>query len=230
MTPEPGEAPLHPVLRHARAAFVAFHVLAVLTVAVPSVGSGLNRSAWRTATVQDEFRTWTTRLNGWGVKVTPQRLEDVLWDFAVAYEGGRRKVLTPMLPYLRYTGTAQSWRMFVAPHRYPGRLLVEVDQGEGWEPIYRARSPDLTWRRGWFDHDRTRAAVFRYAWRHYRRHRRAFAEWVTRKAALDYPDATRVRVSFERYRTLSPEQVRAGETPNVKRELAVVHPVSTVAP
>ena len=195
------------------------HLFAITAMALPSVGGGMSRAAWRTPTVQAEFQLWTSRVNGWGIDITAAELEDNLWNFAVAYEDGRRKILEPLFPYFRYTGSWQSWRMFVAPHRYPGRLEIEIDTGQGWQPVYVARSSEHSWLRPWFDHDRSRAAIFRYAWPHFRRARKEFTDWVAVQAARDFPEAKRVRTSFVRYRTRSPEEVRSGTPAKEEREL-----------
>jgi len=211
---------------HLRAVLVVLHVSVLTFQALPSVGGGLSRQAWRTPTVQGEFRAWSARLQRLGFDVSLSELEDQMWDFAVAYEQGRRTVLRPFRPDLEYSGTYQSWRMLVAPHRFPGRLHIDVDRGEGWQPLYVARSDEHGWRRGWLDHDRFRAAIFRYAWKHYRRSRTQFTEWIADRVAEDFPDAERVRVSFMRFRTPSPEEVRSGAPVEEERELINVRRVN----
>jgi hypothetical protein len=213
---------LNSVVRHGLAVFVALHLFAVTFCALPSVGSGMNRSAWRQPTVQGEFRAWTERFGALGIEITVPVLEQRLWDFATGYEVVREKILAPFQPYFRYCGTWQSWKMFVAPHRYPGRLEIEVDRGEGWEPVYVARSAEHDWMAPWLDHDRFRSATFRYAWDHYRAARNQFVDWVARHAAVDFPDARRVKVFFVRYRTRSPEEVKAGTPAAEKRELTLI--------
>lgn len=204
---------------HGIAAFVAFHLLAVTLHAMPSAGGGLNRSAWRDPTVQGEFATWAGRLTALGFPITTAELDERLWAFANGFEGARGWVLAPFQPYYRYAGTWQSWRMFVAPHRYPGRLEIRVDRGGGFEPLYVARSDTYDWRSRWFDHDRMRASVFRYSWRHYKASRREFTDWVAAQVAADHPDVQRVEVGFVRYRTRSPDEVRAGVAAEETREL-----------
>ena len=61
-SPEPGK------MAHLRAAFVAFHVVAILTLALPSAGAGMGRSAWKDPTVQAEFRAWADRFRFLGVE------------------------------------------------------------------------------------------------------------------------------------------------------------------
>jgi hypothetical protein len=207
---------------HARALFVAEHVFAITAMATPSPGVGLNRKAWKDPTVQGKFSAWTTRLNGLGVDVAEPELEDFLWTFANGYEDARDTVLDPFTPYFRYTGAWQSWKMFVAPHRFPARLEIEVDRGNGFEPLFVERSPTATWRRSWFDHDRMRAAVFRYGWAHYRTARSQFADWVDRQVRADFDDVRQVRVSFVKYRTPSPAETRAGIRAEESRDLVEV--------
>ncbi len=205
---------------HLRALFVVFHVLAITLVAVPSVGSsGLNRSAWKQATVQGEFRAWSARLGGMGLEISPSELEERGWAFANAFEGGRRLVLAPFQPYYKYCGTWQSWKMFVAPHRFPTRTEIAVDRGDGFEVVYLARDPALDWHAAWFDHDRFRSTLFRMGWPHFKQPRKHLMDFVAKQAAHDFPDAHRVRVSFLRSETPTPQQTAAGFRPAVTREL-----------
>jgi hypothetical protein len=207
------------VLRNGLAAFVALHLFAVTLCALPSVGAGMSRVAWKQPTVQGEFQAWTERLNGWGLRLTEPELEDRLWTFASGYETVRGYVLAPFQPYLEYCGTWQSWKMFVAPHRFPERLEIEVDRGSGWEPVYVARSREHAWMASWLDHDRFRAALFRYAWEQYGKPRKEFATWVAKQAATAFPDAHQVRVSFVRHKSPSPAEVRSGAPVEEQREL-----------
>jgi hypothetical protein len=209
---------------HARALFVALHLLAITAMAMPSAGLGLNRRAWKDPTVQGEFAAWTERLGGWGIDLTVPELEDLLWGCASGYEEVRDAVLEPFQPYFRHTGTWQSWKMFVAPHRYPSRLEIEVDRGNGFEPVFVERSATAEWMRPWFDHDRMRSAVFRYGWAHYRTSRGVFADWVYERALDDFDDVRAVRVVFVKYRTPSPADVRAGVPAEENRDLAEVRP------
>ncbi|MCA9572454.1 MAG: hypothetical protein KC656_31660 [Myxococcales bacterium] len=110
--------------------------------------------------------------------------------------------------------------MFVAPHVHPARLRVEVEDASGWHAVYEARSDEATWRRAFFDHFRMRSVTFRYAWPPFRKPYDAFAAWLADRAADDFPDATRVRVSYTKRRSPSPEEVRAGTRPEGRTILA----------
>lgn len=198
---------------HARAALISLHLLALGLLAFPSPSGGMSRSSWADPTVQAEFAAWRQRLAGLGVELSAQEFEDELWEVASAYMKARSAVLEPMQPYHDWFGTWQSWRMFVAPQRFPARLHVDVRLAEGqeWTPVYVERDPELRWMASVFDHDRMRSEMFRYSWKKYKSSWRPFAQWIARNAAQDFPEATEVRVQYFRFETLSPEQVRAGE-------------------
>ena len=122
------------------------------------------------------------------------------------YERGRAKILEPFQPYYRYLGTWQSWRMFVAPHRYPARSRSSSIGGRGGSrlrrPILRARLDAAV-----DDHDRLRAATFRYGWATTAAIGSSSPTGSPGGAAVDFPEARRVRVSFVRHRTPSPAEV-----------------------
>lgn len=203
---------MHPATDHLRAALIALHVFAITALALPSAGSGLNRKAWNNPTVQEEFAQWSERLGTLGIALPPDELQDVAYAFASSWNTVQSTAVAPFKPYYRHFGTYQSWRMFVAPHRYPARLHVDIDRGEGWEPLYVARSEVHTWRRRQLDQDRLRSAIFRYGWRKNAAYT-AFGRWLAARAAEDFPDARRMRTRFFVYKTLPPEQVRAGVEP-----------------
>jgi len=206
---------------HLRAALITVHLLAITLMALPNPGSGLQRSAWQDATVQQEFGVWRGRLATMGWAMEPDEFEDFLWSQATRYHQARKAVLAPFDWYYRYFGAWQSWRMFVAPHRFPARLEIHIDRGDGaWEPIYVARSPTYDWNRVQFDHERFRAAVFRYGWPAYKRTWGQFAAWTSQRVFDDYPDAKTVRLRFFKYRTLSPAQVMDSQQP----EGSYIHP------
>ena len=193
---------------------MVFHVVAVSLAAFPSVGTaGLNRSAWGQPTVQGEFRAWSGRLAALGIHLTPSELEDRLWTIANDSEAVREDVLTPFQPYYRYCGTWQSWKMFVAPHRHPAKLHVDIQRDGQWQPVYEARSDEHRWRADQLGHIRTRAVLFRYAWAGYGERYRALARWIARRAGEDFPQAERVRIRYYGYRTPTPQEARRGELP-----------------
>lgn len=195
---------------HLRAALIALHLLAITLLALPAPGGGMSKAAWSDPTVQAEIRAWSQRLSALGYETTPKALESRLWDLATAYMAARTKVLAPFGPYYRYAGTSQPWRMFVAPHRWPERMHVDVYEGGAWRPVYVERSSEATWLRPTLDHDRFRSAIFRFAWPQNRKTYRHFGEWLAARAAVDFPTATKLRTRFFKQRSPSAAEVRAG--------------------
>lgn len=197
---------------HVRAALITFHVVAVLMMAFPAPAGVMSKKAWAEPAVQDEIRLFADRISGFGTEVTPEELESFLWDFSKDFLDVRKTVLKPVKPYGEYLGARQGWRMFSAPHRYPSRLVVDIDRGNGkWEPLYESRSDDATWMREQLDHHRLRRLAFLHAWKQYRRNYKYFTRFLARKAAVEFPDAKRIRVRHLKFRTATPEEARRGE-------------------
>jgi hypothetical protein len=200
-------------LAHLRGLLVAVHLVAITLMALPAPEGGMNRASWQDPTVQGELTTWTKRFRSCGLDVTQPQLEDSLWRSAVDYMHWRHQVLAPFQPYYDYCGTRQSWRMFVAPHRYPTRLQIEVEEQGQWRPAYIERDPEHAWLGSVLDHHRFRSVVFRFGWPEYDGDYQQFVRWVAERAAHDFPAAYQMRVRFFKYRTASPEEVRAGQRP-----------------
>ena len=207
----------------ARAFLVALHLVAITLMALPAPGGGMQRSAWADPTVQAEFDVWYARLAGVGAPVGDRaEFEDRLFEFAQSFMKARGQVLEPFVPYYRYFGTYQSWRMFVAPHTHPARMHVEIRVDGEWQPVYVERSAEHQWL-GWqLDQDRFRSAVFRYSWRPYRKVYRQFVDWLAVQALRDFPEATDLRVRFYKAKSPSPEQVKRGDIPKGRFEMAEV--------
>jgi hypothetical protein len=196
------------VRRHLIGAGVALHLLAIGLQGLPSPSGAISRAAWADPTVQAELATWAARLG-----VGAGDLEDRLWTLATAWTRARSAALRPFAPYHALAGTAQSWKMFVAPHVFPTRLRIEVHRGGAWETVFVERSAEHRWLAHLLGNDRLRAVIFRMGWPQYARLRADFAAWVAERAAIDLPGARQVRISFDKRRTPSAAEVRAGVAP-----------------
>ncbi len=197
--------------RHVRGGLVAAHIAAVVLGALPAPEGGMNRKMWKEPTVQGELGAWADRLG-----MAPDAFEDGLWTLAVGVMRGRRVALTPFQPYYRWAGTTQSWRMFVAPHKFPSRLHVDVREGGEWRSVYVQATPGEGWLEPVLEADRFRSVLFRYAWPSFGRPYDQLVDWLAACAADDFPDADQIRVRWARSRTLPPEAVRAGAVPSVQ--------------
>ena len=197
---------------HIRGVLILLHILAVVLMALPAPEGAMRKDTWNDPTVTAEFEAWADRLNGMGYETNTEDLKAEMFDVAKEFIDIRRTVLAPTVPYARYLGTQQSWRMFVAPHRFPSRLHVEIKRSDSdWEPISIYQDPEYRWKAELFEHDRFRSALFRYGWKSYAGARKLFNQWLAREAAQDFPDATHIRTRWYKYKTPTPEMVKAGE-------------------
>lgn len=203
---------------HLRAALVLAHITVVLFFALPNTGAMMNRRAWQTRAVQLEMKTWAERLTALGLPHTQRQLEDRLYGGLKEWNVVRSELYAPLAPYHRYLGIRQPWTMFAAPHRFPARLEIDIFEATGWRPIYVARSDEFDWQATLLDHDRMRAAVFRYQWVHYEGSYRELARWLAGRAARDFPEALQIRVRLYRTTSPTPQQVKDDAVPEGKYE------------
>jgi hypothetical protein len=213
-----------PLVPHLRAAFVAFHLVAIGLMALPAPEGGLNRSTWQDPTVKAELTAWHDRLvPGW----TQERFEAELYRAASGVMKVRQVTLAPFRWYYDLCGTDQTWRMFVAPQTVPTRLEIDLQDVEGgaWHPIFVERSAEWNWRATQLGNERMRSAIFRYGWKHYQKPERQLGAWLAARAAVDFPTAHALRTRWYRYRTPSPKQVMAGSAPAGKYERSNIYPL-----
>lgn len=200
---------------HVVALYVLFHVAGTIISSAPSVDGVMKRSYWKDPTVQGEFTAWSQRLQGWGVDIDAAELEARAWRMAESWSRVHSIAKSPFRLYQRYTGTRQSWRMFVAPHRYPTRLHVDMRTvGGEWTPLYVRGSDVFTWRGHQLDHIRMRSLLFQYFWNRSPRDYDQFVHWLAERAAEDHPNAAEIRVRTYKFQTLSPDEVRSGRQPS----------------
>lgn len=191
------------------AAFLAFHLVAVTLCALPAPDAALNRAAWSDPTVQEELAGWQARL---GFR-DPKRFQDGLYALAARAVSVRNALVAPFARYYDHLGTFQSWQMFVAPHRHPARLRIDVEERGRWRTVFRESDPAARWLARELDDTRFRSVIFRLAWPGYRDDRERFADLLARRAARDFPGAGRLRMVFSRAESPTPEQARRGEEP-----------------
>lgn len=195
-----------------RAGLVAFHLVAITLSALPSPEGGLNRAAWSDPTVQAEFTAWAARLG-----MEKGAFEDRLWEFGNAYGNGYKQLLVPVLPYEELVGSEQSWKMFIAPHRFPTRLEVAARGADGaWTVLFTESSATATWRRDLLRLERLRSAIFRWGWPSYGTSWSKGCVALAGLAFADFPDMTEVRCRFWKAKSPSPEEAASGALPEGK--------------
>lgn len=194
--------------RHLVAAFVLWHALAVLASSLPSPGRGVNRSYWSEPTVQAEFQAWATAL---GTDLVT--FQDGLYVAAVNVQAAVRAANAPFRQYLSVTNTAQSWKMFVAPHRFPTRLQLRAQGSDGsWAVVYEEGDDAPRWRGERFATERMRAAVFAWGWPQNKKRWASACAGFARDYFAETAEAAAFQCRFGKGASLSAAQVLAGET------------------
>ena len=150
---------------HFVAAFVVFHVAAMLIEVIPDLRMGLDRKAWKEPRVSHELQRWADKLH-----MQRDSLEEVLWTLGSGITEARQLLRTPFKPYLKVTGQKQAWAMFVAGSRFRDRFEVRArscgvkDPSCDWEILYFRNDPEHEWMRSDLENARVRSATFRWGW------------------------------------------------------------------
>ncbi len=220
---ENGETAMGRAWPHIRAAFVLFHLLAVCILSVPASGAMRDISAWRAPHAQRELGVWAERARALGWDVSQSEFEAWLWDFTQGYLEVRNRIAAPFALYSHYTGALQGWSMFANPQTEPAWLTVEIRQGDELRTVYRERSSAEDWMRWQLDHNRVRKLQGRLGRGAYDDHYRGLVEWLARRAAIDFPEATHLRARVERRRTPEPfDDAEVGyQSSRFERELII---------
>lgn len=185
-------------MKQIRAILIAFHLCAITLKACPAPEGAMAKQDWAHPTVQAEFKQWTAVLNGSGLNISQNELEEHLWSLATQITNVRNLTLSPFRKYYRYLGADQNWRLFVAPHMFPSRLEIDVQLDEEWTPIYRVFDGPK-WMANLIENGRFRPSIFRYSWGRYKGQYNRFSKFMSDKAQKDYPDASAIRFRWWRY-------------------------------
>ena len=197
---------------HLRTVLILLHVTAMIVISFPAPVGGTDRSMWRDRSVQEELGSWAKLLH-----VDEPKFEDWLFHLTVVFMNGRDRVMVPFDKYIDWTGCDQPWRMFVAPHRYPARLQIQVHKSDAapdvWTTLYEERSPDFRWKAEFFSQERVRSQVFRWGWPMWNGEYRWGCQWAARQAFAEDRDAAAVRCRFWREQSPTAAEVLAHVEP-----------------
>lgn len=192
---------------HTRAVLLSVHLLAIALMSLPSPGRVSERQL-RDPALKEVFADWRGVLAGLGLELSQEEAEQMAMKGANAFMDARAATLKPLWPYFKYTGTAQSWQMFGYLNRTPARFKLELQTREGWQDLYIARSSEADWRRRQLDSERFRGMINAYSWKEGRRGYRRFVDWISCRAAEDFPDALAVRASMVQVRLPQAHKLR----------------------
>lgn len=200
----------HPSWPHVRGALILLHAVAITAGSLPILidERGLTPETWNDPLARKEFAQWADRIG-----VTEEQFSEGAWNAASGILKTQRALQSPFQLYYAEAGTRQRWRMFPGALEEPTRLRIDLEEAGTWRTIYLmgVTDPQVSWLKPRFDRDRFRAALNLYAWNVYPDAYEEFIHWLAKQAARDFPDATRLRVSFEVLPALKPAEARAGK-------------------
>ena len=191
------------------AAFVAFHVVATLLLALPASSRLGDRAVWQSRKNQLQFAGWAQLASQLGVARDGPELEQLLWRLTQSYLSVRRVIVAPFEVYQEYTGVRQRWLMFSNPQSHTVYVHLELRRGAAFEPLYVSRSSEFSWRRRQLDHHRVRKLLEGVARPTEQELWQEFGLWAARQAARDYPQALELRIWQERYAIPEPGRPNA---------------------
>lgn len=184
----------------ALAAFVVFHLAAVVLGALPSprgLTSPKNLADPMTVQVLESLRERV------GYAGDAQAFEDDVVRRLDAVMAARTLLLSPFQPYYRVSGSRQSWRMFAFLNRSPGALVIRVDG----QQVY--RSGHGGWQEDFWEGSRMAGLVAN--WSHNGRKPPSFkrlSSTLVPALAADFPDAQQATFCIEHQRVAPPGQPR----------------------
>jgi hypothetical protein len=171
---------------------------------LPGTGRLGNRAVWQSKQSQAEFTRWAASLRDMGYRIDARSLESELWQLTRWYVSWRRPLERAMSAARSQLGIDQGWAMFSNPQTRPARLHVDIDRGSGWEPLYVSRSDEHAWQRERLDNSRLRKWVGRIARGGSAPSYARLVAWIGNLARSDFPEAKRVRVRLQRFRSEPP--------------------------
>jgi hypothetical protein len=190
-------------MRHLRAAFVLFHVVAITVMSIPAPVGGMNEAEWSTSAGKREIHRWGEAVRGVGLDVSDQALRDFVWNAGNAWLSFRNDAVAPFRPYLVYTGSRQSWRMFSMVAHEQGRLAISLDRGNGPEPLFVTYEHEA-WRRRELRQERTRTILGDFYGRKSKRVWPGFVDRLADWAREDFPDGRTLEVEIATRETPAP--------------------------
>ena len=133
-----------PVLRQLRAVVLLLVVVANLTHAIPLPGvkdDDRDDPEWFIA----DMHRWSGILRHAGVEVEPAALQQIVLKTVFGYRDAVRAIRAPASPVFRALKSDQQWGLFAAVTQAPDRLVIEVNRGQRWEPVFIRLDPIYDW-------------------------------------------------------------------------------------
>lgn len=185
-----------------RAALITVLLLTQGMVALPLPRS-VKREDFDQPVAREELQKWVDVAGGVGVQITREELADRFTAYGSSLGAMRKSMIAPMKPWLRLTGTGQSWGLFTYPDTFPHKLVIEARTGGSWETLYGGLDPDHRFLRNILIYRRVRGVYDGNtgkpgpSWEN-------FTRWAANRAFAEFRTIEEVRVRFLRFHTVPP--------------------------
>jgi hypothetical protein len=167
-------------------------------MSIPAPVGGMQEARWSTPAGKREIHHWADALG-----VSDAALRDFVWKGGSAWLSFRNDLVAPFRPYLVYTGSRQSWRMFSMVSHEQGQLAIYVDRGNGREPVFVSYEHEV-WRRTELRQERTRTILNDFFGRESKAVWPGFVDRLADWAREDFPDAKTLEVEISTRPTPDP--------------------------
>ena len=196
----------------ARAALILFHVTAICVCAFPAPDGRASPEALAEPAAQAELQAWSERLG-----MPPETIQSLALKFGEHWDAVHGMLGTPFLPYLLWTGSYQSWAVFIAPNRMPTRFQFQVhpttSPAGAFQTVFEEGSKIFTWQARTLAAERTRAFFELQSWPRFAWLGTPVCQWAARNLFAERPDIDLVRCRAYRAPSPSPEQALRKERP-----------------
>src|SRR6186713_713689 len=118
---------------------IGFNVLG----AYPTPGD-VTEEKLREGVAKNELARWVSRLRSFGFDTDAERLGRWYAGFANGLNAVRNFVMSPIQPFMDFTGTQQGWRLFSLPNERPHVLRVVGERRGKRRVLYETWSPSRT--------------------------------------------------------------------------------------
>ena len=204
---------------HLRGALVLLHVVALLGMAMPAPKNFLGKDPLSQPKVAEPLKVWEKAL----APLPPEALRAVVLYGGRSLAWTRNQFITLSKPYSDWAGVYQSWRMFGTSPATGDRPEWWIEENGSWRLLYRPLDPQARWRAGLWEDGRVRGLIpslgndEKGTWG-------GFARSLARRAAIEFPKATRLKIQRVPLRFPSPTRLkeRGKVDENAPRDVVVV--------
>jgi hypothetical protein len=214
MPPSPASSPEAPptrpavsdrALAHVRGVLIALHLGGMTLLGLPE--PAVEAKDQNDPDVIAWFDRTHASLASWGVRVDRDDL--VAWGTwaGQAWLSARDVVLAPVITYARYTGCHQHWAMFGSVPDESAWLFLEARVGGRWELIAQSRYSDRTFRKDFFDQERTRSLINLFIKKKSKDTYDRFGAWLLPQLQAAYPEAEAFRMGIQKVMLPPPDEL-----------------------